>query len=366
MRTRSTDPELAPTTDDGPRFRSGTVARMAQMPVATLRIWEQRHRAVQPGTAASGHRLYAPADVQRVMRLRQLTGQGHAIGSIAHLDDAQLQRLLDEADLPTPPPRSRPGAQGAARPTPRVAVVGAALAARLQRPALLRQLTHSPYRLTVFESLTDVAKKGTPADLLLWHAPELQPAGRADLQATHLLDPSAALPADLAAALQACGAQAVAVVYRFAGAAATRALASAGAHALREPADDEALGAWLARLLTDLTPRGTAAPAQAQAQAQAQTRPGAPAGAVAPRRFDDAALTTIAGLSPTLACECPRHVAELLMQLSSFEAYSAGCIHRSAADAQLHAYLHQVAGTARALFETALERVARHEGLPLR
>ena len=33
--------------------------------------------------------------------------------------------------------------------------------------------------------------------------------------------------------------------------------------------------------------------------------------------------------------------------------------------AQLHAYLQQVAGTARMLFEKALERVAIAEGLPL-
>jgi hypothetical protein len=86
---------------------------------------------------------------------------------------------------------------------------------------------------------------------------------------------------------------------------------------------------------------------------------------VAPRRFDDAALTAIAGLSPSLACECPRHVAELLMQIASFEAYSAGCAHRNADDAALHHYLHQVAATSRSLFEAALERVARHEGLAL-
>jgi hypothetical protein len=59
-------------------------------------------------------------------------------------------------------------------------------------------------------------------------------------------------------------------------------------------------------------------------------------------------------------------VAELLMQISSFEAYSAGCMNRSPADAELHAYLQQVAASCRTLFESALERVARHEGLRLR
>ncbi len=66
-----------------------------------------------------------------------------------------------------------------------------------------------------------------------------------------------------------------------------------------------------------------------------------------------------------MACACPRHVAELLTQLSRFEAYSAGCAHRHAADAALHAFLGRVAAEARSRFETALERVALHEGLLL-
>ena len=89
------------------------------------------------------------------------------------------------------------------------------------------------------------------------------------------------------------------------------------------------------------------------------------ANAVPPRRYDDATLTAIAALPSSVACECPRHVAELLMQLDGFEAYSAACASRGPADAALHAHLHQVAGRARALFESALERVAHHEGLSL-
>ena len=73
----------------------------------------------------------------------------------------------------------------------------------------------------------------------------------------------------------------------------------------------------------------------------------------------------LANLSPTIACECPRHVAELLMQLSHFEAYSAECEHRNTADAELHAYLRQVATASRTRFEAALEHVALHEGLLL-
>ena len=85
--------------------------------------------------------------------------------------------------------------------------------------------------------------------------------------------------------------------------------------------------------------------------------------AARPRRWDDAQLTDFAGLSSTVACECPHHVADLLMQLSHFEAYSAECANSSHADAQLHGFLRGVASTSRALFEDALERVAVHEGL---
>jgi DNA-binding transcriptional MerR regulator len=323
-------------------FRSAAVARIAQMPVATLRIWEQRYRAVQPATTASGHRVYSPGDVQRVLLLRQLTGQGHAIGSIAPLDSTQLQEM---ARMPATMPMD--ASQGPVRAAAglRVLVAGPVLAARLRRPELARHLAHPIESIAVFESLADAmaASSGAEADLLLWHAPELQQG----------------LPPELQAVQQAGCALQVAVLYRFASSAAKKALTDAGALVIREPADDDALGAWLASIESGLPARRVAAaPAEVERAAH-------PPGAIAPRRFDDAALTAIAGLSPRLSCECPRHIAELLMQLASFEAYSAGCISMSSADAELHAYLQQVAGTSRALFEAALERVARHERLPL-
>ncbi len=333
-----------------PAFRSGAVARLANMPVATLRIWEQRYEAVRPTTAASGHRLYSPADVQRVLLLRQLTEQGHAIGSIAALDSVQLQQVAQQASLASDS-KAKGARRGPAQASGalRLVVVGPTLAARLQRATVGRHLPHPAHRIVVFESLSEAARAstGAAADLLLWHAPELRPE----------------IPPELRAAQQACRAARAAVVYRFGGSAAIRALAAADVATLREPADDESLGVWLGSMQAGLSHRaeqGLEAPVTEAPQPTTASRK------VPPRRYDDAALTAIAGLSPTLACECPRHVAELLMQLSSFEAYSAGCVNQDAADADLHAYLQQVAGASRALFEAALERVARHEGLPLR
>jgi DNA-binding transcriptional MerR regulator len=103
---------------------------MAGMPVATLRIWEQRYQAVRPTTAASGHRLYSAADVERVTLLRRLTEQGHAIGLLAALDSARMREMLHAPAVAGSAKASDASLHQAAM---RIVVVGQALASRLQR-----------------------------------------------------------------------------------------------------------------------------------------------------------------------------------------------------------------------------------------
>ena len=341
-------------------FRSGAVARTAGMPVSTLRIWEQRYQAVGPVTAPSGHRLYSAADVERVVLLRELTQRGHAIGSLAALTVDQLQELAraranDEVEGgANPPVRSVPL---------RIVVVGQGMARRLRRPAVHDRWARPPRIVGVYDSLDDARQAGAgsggvPVDLLLWHASTLHDN----------------VVADLTAARDAWRAREAAVAYRFAVSSARDALVNAGASVVRELADDGALVAWLSSF-------GSAPIASGHARADATGERASGHGidprlldaltmsvganALPARRFDDAALTEFAGLPSDVACECPSHVAELLMQIGSFESYSASCAHRSPADAELHTYLQRVAGTARMLFETALERVAVAEGLAL-
>jgi len=333
---------------------------MAGMPVSTLRIWEQRYQAIGPSTAPSGHRLYSAEDVERVMVLRQLTQNGHAIGSLATLNVEQLQDLA----------RTRASAETAAstkslvRRAPfRILVVGQAMAQRLRRSAVSGRWARPPQIVGAYESLDEAVQAAagqgdTPIDLLVWHASDLQ----------------ADAVTDLKAAQAAWRAREMAVAYRFAGAAARDALVSAGASVAREPSDDGALVAWLSSF-------GSAPVTAGTAHTRAQTNGGAAygidqhlfdaltssagGGALPMRRFDDTALTEFAGLSSSVACECPSHVAELLMQIAGFERYSASCANRNLADAELHGYLQRVSGMARLLFEAALERVAVAEGLAL-
>ena len=314
---------------------------MLRMPVATLRVWERRYGVSQPVMSAGGQRLYSADDVRRLVLLKRLTDLGHAIGSVARLEMVQLQQIANThagvlAARHTGAPERAPSP---AHPW-RVAVIGAALAGRLQRPALLRLLSRPVQLLGPFADAAQAAAalQGTSFDALLLHEPRLHEGWLASLQAV----------------APALAATPKAVLYRFAADSTCAALAAAGTSLLREPQNDTVLGQWLQGVLSAVPPASSAARDPAQ-----------PSAAVPPRRWDDAALADFAGLSSTIACECPRNVAELLMQLSHFEAYSAECRHRNAADAELHAYLQQVAATSRARFEAALEHVALHEGLIL-
>lgn len=333
------EPSSPPATvEAGARHRSGAVARMLHMPVATLRVWERRYGVTQPELTASGQRLYSGDDVRRLALLKQLTDLGHAIGSLARLDMQQLQQVAGR-HASVLAARTLPD-QGLAEPSAlrpwRVAVIGAALATRLQHPALRRRLSRPMQMLGPFADTSEAAASvaDTSIDLLLVHQPRLHESWLSALLAA--APGLAEVPK--------------AVLFRFAAEPTCVALAGAGISLLREPQNDTVLGQWLQGVLHALAP---------------VREPLQPGPAVTPRRWDDAALADFAGLSSTIACECPRHVAELLIQLSHFEAYSAECRDRSAADAQLHAYLQQVAATSRAHFESALEYVALHEGLIL-
>lgn len=330
--------------DKVPQHRSGAVARMLHMPVATLRVWERRYQVSQAALAPSGQRLYSAADVQRLALLKQLCDLGHAIGSLAPLTMDQLlavaathARAQETAD---PLHRAVPGS--ATSGAWRVAVIGSALAARLLRPTVQRHLKKTLVPLGPYANAAEAhqALNGVPVDALLVHEPSLHADWHNAFQ-------------QAAPRLQTTP---QALLYGFAAESTIDSLARAGVALLREPQTDAVLAQWLQNMLlahspapVHETPVGRAAPPQ--------TTP--------PRRWSDAALAEFARQSSTIACECPRHVAELLMQLSHFETYSAQCQNRSPADAALHGYLRQMAASARAQFEAALEHVARHEGLAL-
>ena len=306
-------------------YRSGVAARLAGLPVETLRVWERRYSISDTDRSAHGQRLYSDAQVRRLRLMKQLVDQGHPIGALAQLPLDQLGAL---AVVPVQRAPSQPL---------RVALVGRALARRLSGGG--RELL----ALDIVGNCQDLdgaiaALSGAGAEVLLMELSELD---------------ERAVPA-IVALRQQLGAATV-VLYRFCASATIRQLRAHGCLVARAPTD-------AAEIVLLCQAALAAVPMVAPlAQAVPALRLGAPA---APR-FDEQALAVLAAASNSVYCECPRHLCEILLMLNSFERYSAQCALSTAADALMHDQLKHAAGSARMLLEAALERLARADGLPL-
>lgn len=321
-----------PNPSSGPLYRIGAVSKTTGIPVSTLRIWETRYGAFQPVKTAGKQRLYEEQDVSKALLFKQLCHEGHAISALAKLDLSQLRRMrnLQQANT-SPSPHA-----GSTVP---LAVVGLALANRIESKKFAAGLKANTLRVTdVFADLAAAAKANMPEhpQVLLVKVNALQ------------LDVQRALEALMA---QHGFAQTI-VIYNFAPESVVQAMKFAGMTVRREPVSDTELAELLLSVVF-------VDPQRAQ---EFGTH-----GAVIPsRKYSDHTLSRVAGISTNVLCECPRHVAELIAQLASFEEYSQTCLQQNANDAHLHAYLRAISGSARALFENALEKIAQHEGIDLR
>ena len=141
-------------------------------------------------------------------------------------------------------------------------------------------------------------------------------------------------------------AQNVIVVYAFGVEAVAEALRAAGVTVRREPVS----GRELANLIVASRPILAAVASGTQANS---------------RRYSDAELVALTEMPSMVACECPRHLAEIVSLLVGFERYSTECAARNQNDAALHRHLHEVTSAARTTFEQALARVVVEEGLVL-
>ena len=294
-------------------MRSGTAARLAGLSPSTLRIWEHRYGVVAPPKSAAGQRTYSMQDIERLRLIKRLTVEGHAIGTVAHLDADALALLSS-------------GNAVAAAPALRVLVVGHGAARKLEG-----RLRPAPAR--VFDDLEhaerEIARAGA-ADVLVVHLPSLHAS--MTKRVTALRDD---LPAAQVIVVYAFGAEAVADVLR-----------AAGVTVRREPVGG--------RELADLI----AAQRPIVAPAASSTR-------TSPRRYSDAELVALTEMPSMVDCECPRHLAEIVTLLVGFESYSTECASRNQSDAALHRHLHEVTSTARTMLEQALARVVIEEGLVL-
>ena len=313
----------------------GAVALLSGVPAPTLRVWEARHETFSPTKTKGQHRLYSDDDVLRATLLKRLIDQGHAISTIGRLGTPALNALLLNQTTANRAP-SRPEGNDAAA---SIAIVGLALATRIESKKFT--LTFQGNRVKITDVFADVAQALASE---LQQTPQILLVKLNSLHATTRLD--------LHTMAAHCGTPQVIVLYNFGPEHIVESLKSAGMLARREPVSDSELSELIqsARAMSSGTEAG---PLTLAAQ-------------IKPRQYSDETLARVAAMPSTVVCECPRHVAEIISQLASFEQYSKECLNTSKEDAHLHAYLSSVSGSARALFERALQVIADQEGIELR
>lgn len=296
-------------------FAIGAVSRLLGISTHALRKWEMRYGAISPARSDGGDRRYSEDDVERLTRLATLVGQGHPIGTIASLSNDALDDLLGS---------NRAMVSSAAEPLQCV-VVGTRLWAELK--SANDRLQHTTIAAYVHDA---EALDRLQMDAVIAEIPTLGRETRAEIRALR----------------ERSGVDAIVVVYRYGAVEVAERLSDARTAVLSRPMNLRELERTIRAICVD---------------------PGRPLPSVGlpPHRFSRRVLSDIAMMSPALACECPRHVAQVLIELSDFESYSADCEDTKPDDAVVHRMLRRTAATARSLFEDALVDLAAHEDIDL-
>jgi DNA-binding transcriptional MerR regulator len=318
---------------DPPRlYGIGAVSRLTGLTDHTIRVWERRYSAVVTARAANGRRQYTEADVQKLGLLKLLTDRGISISRIAGDSIHELgERAESLRDLAA-------GAEPAAL---RIAVHGDFL----PRQLLEHEGGTAPLEIRIADSSRErfaADLKQQPVDVVVLERPVLDAETLAEMQ-RHLSD---------------SGSSRGVIVYSFGRTRDIEAAAENSIVALRAPVGiDELRDATARSAFPNNRAIRDSRPAQQTPTAWEFSGP------VAGRRFTPQQLANLAAAQSEVECECPKHLAQLVSDLSAFEIYSDRCANRDDEDAALHRYLHRTTAEARALVETALQKVAEAEGL---
>jgi DNA-binding transcriptional MerR regulator len=318
---------------DQATYGIGAVARLTGIPLNSLRAWERRYALVAPRRGDGNQRQYSQGDVVRLQLIKQLVDRGHAISTVATLDEESLRERLE---LHCEMPRET----AAAVPDPsRVLIYGDAL----------------PFLVDAWrDELSPLEIIGTSASYADFEQRACAERPEVLVVEWPALDPDS--PARWSELQSRVGARRLVVVYGFAPAALIARLQRDGVVALRAPVTAAALRE---ACRVDQPPAAALQAAVVAAVAATRDMP------IPLRRFDSKTLAAVANLPTGIRCECPHHLADLLFRVTAFETYSANCEHRNERDAALHAHLHRVAGQARALLEDALEHLMLCEEIDL-
>tara|TARA_A100001011_G_C14313025_1_gene846542 strand:- start:563 stop:1495 length:933 start_codon:yes stop_codon:yes gene_type:complete len=294
------------------------VTQMTGISSHTLRKWESRYSLVNPERTSTGRRLYTQNNIEKLVLVRELTSRGHQVRLLADLTNEELEELLSNCDV-----------EEGNRPITRVLVVGHVLAATLR---LAKADFPTELSIVSRDAIKWLSKSeySDDHDMVIIEIPTL---GQKVARQLALLSKDCKLV----------------LVYGFASSNDIKGLRDRGIQCLRAPVESHEL----LRIVKETNVH------------ESRTVPEENLGEVPSRRLPDDVIARVSGILPSIQCECPNHIASLLYDLIAFERYCQTCEVEQTKDADLHVYLGNITGRARASFEEALERVASEEGIPL-
>jgi len=335
-------------TDEGARdgYQISAVAKLTGLSVHTIRAWEKRYGAVEPVRTGTQRRVYSQEDVRKLTLLKMLVDAGQSISSVAGLPVSKLEERVDQASEARFKAWDPTKTAGDSDRSWSVGIVGAPLQSLIEAQAHhFRDLKMSAFWHDLAEAL-ECAAAESQVDLLLVDVPALFPEQLHRIQEfserTHAFR--------------------VVIVYGFCQQDTLDQIGKIPRFtALRAPVN--ATGLRLAILPSQPAPSRrpltvTSRKRETPDEDESDQR-------VPVRIFTPEQLSRLARLSPSIRCECPQHLANLITSLAAFEAYSAECENRNEEDAALHAYLHRTTAEARHEMEVALERVLETEQIQI-
>ena len=304
------------------QYNIGAVARLTHIHPETIRVWERRHQVVTRQRSDTGRRFYSDDDVERLLLIKQLIDLGHTISSLAHLNLHELKERLstNQAREGNAPARHEVAC--------RALFLDESLRIRLGRDL----------RLFNDIEVVDQFPARSRGDSASRH--EVLIMGVATINHQTL--------SSISAEIQTHQCESAVVVFNFGQPSAVKDIERAGIICLKAPA----------------TAAEVREACQSLARGKAPTR-SAPEEAAADHRFSAEQLAKVATMSGSIACECPNHLAELIINLTAFEQYSGECENNNPADALIHAQLKQSAGKARNQLEESLARLIEIEGIKI-
>jgi len=313
-------------------FRSGIAARLAGIPVETLRVWERRYGLTGASSKEGGHRLYDQGDIDRLALLKRLVDFGQPVGTIAHLDSAALlkmqQDLISLAQQANQKPVNEPT---------QIALVGPVMGSGVLKGALQSENLVVAAQAMSLSQLQSERPGETQIDALFVEIP-------------NLLDTAASEVREVSESLRI---ERVVIFYRFAPDILIRRLRTIGYSVVRMPFDVQELVLLCGALM------------KREPSVVVRDPPAAADETDCDPKFSTESLVRLSHMKSSVYCECPSQLAELLMSITAFERYSAQCASQTPADANLHKQLELDAIKIRKILEASITNVIQHENIPI-